>query len=94
MIEEKLINKLKTMEGFNKGIMAEVMVLPHNLYSLIFSHSFAKAFWGEENHSYDNEGTCNTCQCYTLSDTLYCWQYYLQQMVLEEEPLKYLEKFL
>jgi len=41
------------------------------LNDIIFSHKFAKAFWGEEE-----------------------WGYQLQQMVLEKEPLKYLEKFL
>lgn len=41
------------------------------VYTNIFSHNFAKAFWGEKD-----------------------WQYHLQQMVLEEEPLNYLKKFL
>lgn len=50
-------------------------------YALIFSHSFAKAFWGEETITY-------------FEDSPKCWQYHLQQMVLEEEPLKYIEKFL
>lgn len=36
---------------------------------LVFSHPFAKAFWGV------------------------AWEHHLQQMVLEEEPLIYLEKF-
>jgi len=54
-----------------------------SLEELIFDHDFAKAFWGEEihhGHGFNNETTN--------------WQYHLQQMVLEEEPLKYLEKFL
>ena len=49
---------------------------------IIFSHSFAKAFWGGE-PEYDNEGTAH-----------YPWQFYLTQMVLEENPIKYLERFL
>lgn len=54
--------------------------------SIIFSHSFAKAFWGEEDEPEREE---------LYSDRkFYHWQYHLQQMVLEEEPLKYLEKFL
>ena len=58
--------------------------------ALIFSHSFAKAFWGEE----------------IISDIIWfdgveaddrsmpAWQWHLQQMVIEKEPLKYLKEFL
>ena len=59
--------------------------------NIIFSHSFAKAFWGQE----------EACQKeHSQEDFVggYCdkqmWQYHLAQMVLEEEPLKYIEKFL
>ncbi len=48
-------------------------------YQLIFSHDFAIAFWGEET---------------ALIPRGNAWQFHLQQMVLEEEPLKYLERFL
>lgn len=51
-------------------------------FSIIFEHEFAKAFWGEK-----------TAAWRALEAPL-AWQYHLQQMVLEEEPLKYLEKFL
>ena len=47
---------------------------------VIFSHSFAKAFWGEGG---------STRQGYTKG-----WKDHLKLMVLESEPLKYLEKFL
>ena len=130
----------------------------YNGYSVIFSHRFAKAFWGEkgliksvieydkqipwikvkdkelgiyykdknhnkflkEKHSahliykkpngkyytkrcYDTETTLEeiclgTLEEYPLaSDYGYWskgWQYNLQQMVLEKDPIKYLEKFL
>lgn len=48
-------------------------------YSEIFTHDFAKAFWGEE-----------------VDEFFGCpkWQAHLQQMVLEENPLQYLAKFL
>jgi len=55
--------------------------------SFIFSHDFAKAFWGD----------CKDVK-YLMNNPkrtpFYVWQYHLQQMVLEKEPLKYLEKFL
>lgn len=54
------------------------------LEGIIFSHDFAKAFWGEEVIFNISSKVIN----------LYSWQYHLQRMVLEEEPLKYLEKFL
>ena len=55
-------------------------------YRIIFSHDFVKAFWGDAVTT-------------KLSNNLYrterfVWQYQLQQMVLEKEPLKYIEKFL
>jgi len=67
-------------------------------YADIFSHSFAKAFWGEEfideisvpgDESMDS-GLLNAY----YDSNLRVWQYHLQQMVLEENPIKYLEKFL
>ena len=48
------------------------------VYTNIFSHDFAKAFWGEGK----------------LTADIFIWQQHLAQMVLEEEPLKYLESFL
>ena len=54
---------------------------------LIFSHDFAKAFFGEEvRPQVDLHGV-------QIGLTLK-WKIYLQQMVLEEEPIKYLEQFL
>ena len=49
----------------------------------IFSHNFAKAFWGEEKVDKDNFRT--------ICGPLETWQYHLQQMVLSEDPIKYLE---
>ena len=53
-----------------------------NHYCLIFSHSFAKAFCGEDYKQID------------FDEGYFIWQYHLQAMVLELEPLKYLERFL
>lgn len=50
---------------------------------LIFNHDFAKAFWGDRFIREIGIGIGNPA-----------WRYHLQQMVLEEEPLKYLRKFL
>jgi len=52
----------------------------NHYYRLIFSHDFVKAFWGEEYRG-SSFGIKN-------------WEHNLQQMVLEEDKLKYIEKFL
>ena len=57
----------------------------NRFYPIIFSHPFARAFWGEEAFT---EGLR------VDEPTPIAWQYHLQQMVLEEEPLQYLKKFL
>lgn len=59
---------------------------------IIFSHEFAKAFWGDD--------LLCTCKMGIGSDIHLsncgrsAWQYHLQQMVLEPEPLQYLAKYL
>lgn len=55
-----------------------------HVYEFIFRHDFVRAFWGEE-------------LIWTTADeeyTDYAWIVHLQEMVICEEPLKYLEKFL
>jgi hypothetical protein len=58
-----------------------------NPIAIIFTHDFAKAFWGE---NFSGEEVVNM----TFSGDLKRWQYHLQQMILEEEPLQYLKQFL
>ena len=55
--------------------------------SIIFSHEFAEAFWG----NWDKKTEPLIAE--TLED-LQPWQYHLRKMVLEKEPIKYLERFL
>ena len=59
-------------------------------YRIIFDHEFAKAFWGEKPEDltgYVPDGE-------NPNDYLPPWQVHLREMVLEEDPLKYLERFL
>lgn len=51
-----------------------------NLERLIYSHDFAKALWGEKPYLDQGDG----------SESLYRWQYHLQNMVIAEDPIKYL----
>ena len=91
-ILKRVIEKV-VKNGYEKGgaiVFGQVVPLtPHS--SFIFSHDFAKAFWGEEpmcepwkKDFGEEHGNCGQIK----------WEWHLQQMVLEEEPLKYLEKFL
>lgn len=67
---------------------------------IIFSYGFAKAFWGEEwiewyglltpNLAFDPYSGNKQYANYTLP----AWEYHLQQMVLEDDPISYLKKFL
>jgi len=56
-----------------------------NIEKIIFDHDFLKAFFKGESFV-----TPRGCACHPSN----AWQYYGQIMLLEEEPLKYLEKFL
>jgi len=69
---------------------------PERYCSIIFSHDFAKAFWGEDmllisnKHGPVEEAYFDSYHDYREE----AWRYYSQELVLEEEPLKYLEQFL
>jgi len=58
---------------------------------LIFSHEFAKAFWGEETAF---GGIKEVKGKFIEKSILKEWQYHLQQLVLQENPLEYIKKFL
>lgn len=51
--------------------------------NIIFSHSFAKSFWGT-GVMYIREN----------ADPVYVWQFHLRQLAISEDRLKYLEQFL
>jgi hypothetical protein len=67
------------------GVQMEIHGYKISSKELIFDHDFAKAFWGEKEFVYDAAGN--------FDHYISAWKYHLQQMVLEKEPLKYLEKF-
>ena len=62
---------------------------------IIFSHDFAKSFWGEETkHQLMHPETVYVDWVKDIHACKPAWQYHLQIVVLEKEPLKYLKKFL
>jgi len=68
------LNRISFQISGNKGF----------LYKIIFSHDFAKAFWGD--------GHYFMLECQQKNDVQ--WKQHLMVMVLEKDPIKYLEKFL
>ena len=86
-------------EGGITGISLDLEYLELNVFIpyIIFGHDFAKAFWGNKKIRYCISEYAN--KQFKALDKVgvfdeYCWQYHLQKMILEKEPLKYLEKFL
>lgn len=53
------------------------------LYVIIFNHDFAKALWGDKRNYFVYDG---------INDPYYDgdWKYHLQQMVIADDPIKYL----
>ena len=66
------------------------------VYGIIFSHSFSKAFWGESKEVRTKNGAYDVRDSMSLTckSLEYAWEYHLQQMVIQEDPIKYLEAFL
>lgn len=88
-ILKKAIEKAFNDVGISDGQVKQ-QIQQHGGYRTIFSHRFAKAFWGEARDVIAQSRLNPECKIYKH----YGWQYHLQQLVLESEPLKYIEKFL
>lgn len=67
-------------------------------YDIIFSHDFTIKFWGEQRHNWGwDKPQCSFCGMTGTADVWedpWCWSTNLKQMVLEENPYRYLERFL
>jgi len=57
---------------------------------LIFNHDFAKALWGEKYIWTIQVSRGRDTKVIKSMDMLEDWQYHLQQMVIAEDPIKYL----
>jgi len=62
-----------------------------SIFDIIINHDFAKTFWGEKA---EETQIMRYSEFINNRHGIKSWQYHLQQMVLEKEPLKYLDKFL
>src|SRR6185312_1372970 len=77
-----------------------------SLNDIIFSHEFAKAFWRDaepvEYCSRGNDVDTERQEPFQIGEKMHnhvlwtkdIWAYHLQQMVLEDDPIAYLEAFL
>lgn len=91
MTDEQILRKAIEKAVKNGLTSTEVdVVMLEDVYGLIFSHDFAKAFWGEQTTDYVRLSDVDI----SFGPNSDGWEYHLQQMVLEENPIKYLEKFL
>jgi len=95
----------------SEGAYYEQMDIEYDLfqlkayYSIIFSHPFAKAFWGNKvvddrngqafiRPQYDFVEDSNDKEFPDTLGECYAWQYHLQQMVISDNPIQYLRRFL
>lgn len=69
-------------------------MIPGSYQEFIFDHEFAKAFWNERGAICPYCGKmCENCRVEDFMPLEY-WKYHLQQMVLRENPINYLRKFI
>lgn len=86
----EVLDEYSVFDSYNLFFKDEV-ILFYSLRDIIFSHDFAKHLWGKGNEHFvlqDKIGT--TIEEFTIES----WKGHLQMMVLEEEPLQYIKKFL
>lgn len=99
-------NGWESVTGLDSKMEATLILNKGLLKSVIFNHSIAKYFWGEEGIicntcgkiSYNkNEMYCKDCKCPLVDDYVSIksgWKWHLQQAVIYKNPLKYMEKYL
>ncbi len=85
--------------SYGKDIkLCEPAIYLNTYQGILFSHQFAKAFWGEEKVPTEYEEVSGYSSEGGIVDTnvifMVAWQYHLQQMVIKAEPIKYLRQFI
>jgi len=88
-----IMNMLRSKDATCKSAI-DYYINENKYFDLIYNHDFARTFWGEETICCECQSKTNECEYHLLEPHTTSWKYYLKQMVLEKEPLKYLERFL
>jgi len=98
----KQILKKAIDKAVKNGWVTDVLDINEGYENIVvFSHDFAKAIWGNKPiefitvHSKSGKG--GIVLTFREPGTIIpnsAWQFHLQQMVLQEDPLKYLEQFI
>lgn len=84
----------------DRKTLSDYVILEKLYYPIIFAHDFVQAFWNckhelEEYKVGSFFETCKKCgEVRPIGGLFDTWKEHLKRMVLEEEPLKYLERFL
>ena len=96
-ILEKAVQK--AIDGGFEAKLADGWVQSGNLhartdgkapYDIIFSHSFAQSLWGDTPLNFDNNNTLVAYEDRMYNEPI--WQYHLQQMVINDNPIAYLRE--
>ena len=87
LVKENGIDITVEMAAIEPGEWGLVSVEKYSVPTrlMVLSHDFARAFWGIVPYLHSR------CTCHP---SMPMWKYHLQQMVLQEDPVKYLEQFL
>lgn len=81
-------------EPFMFGMGSDFSLDKFHVFKLYFSHDLAKAFF-EEHAEYSPEDLVKFNKHYGYLPMVETgWQHHLQQMVIEENPIDYLRKFI
>lgn len=116
MKEEEILNKAIEKAAKNGYIPPQKVVTVHPFYqyidmhyipgefmsseSIVFSHDFAKAFWGEDylcicgTRCKADDYVKHICSYEYGGQARLEWQHHLQQMVISETPIQYLKQFI
>jgi hypothetical protein len=80
------------------GLWYAAKIVDNEYYKYIVSHDFAKAFWGDakvDQYGLTQEERSQACILPGFwSWHSVAWKHHLRQMVIEEDPLTYLDTYL
>lgn len=101
-IEKAIANGWKGLRGiiysgasFTPDFQAEMYMIANRPEEIIFNHDFAKSLWGEElveRYSGLTEEEYGPSRHEYALILIPRWQYHLKEMIVDDEPIKYLKR--